>query len=483
MRELRVASALTLILAIVCTPSQGFAQAEPKGQNGATTEHQHAQPAGQPASEHGLLGGAAQQQSSERVLTLDELEKMALQGNPTLAQARARVRAAAGRKLQAGLYPNPAIGATGDENSPGPVIRGGEFGGFVEQRFVTAGKLRLERSVAEQEEFRAQARDDAQQYRVLNSIRVLYYQALGDQSLVQVREELSRITREAVNVTRQLLNVGQADQPDLLAAQVEARRADVALAKAKNGRGRTWRQLASMAGETLLQPMPLEGDLESLPEVELDAALAAILDESPELRTAEAGIARNELALRRARVEKIPDIVARGGIRYNRELLELGGRPVGLEGFFDVSVRIPIFNRNQGNVEAARAELEHARLERDRVRLSLRSRLAEAYKEYQDSLALVEAYRVDVLPPAQEAYDLYLTSFRQMAAAYPQVLIAQRNLFELREDYIEALVNVQRGVVEIRGLLLTGGLQPGGGGSERMAPADRAASGMEAGEE
>ena len=70
-----------------------------------------------------------------------------------------------------------------------------------------------------------------------------------------------------------------------------------------------------------------------------------------------------------------------------------------------------------------------------------------------------------------------------MAAAYPQVLIAQRNLFELREDYIDALVNVQRGGVEIRGLLLTGGLQPGGGGSERMAPADMAGGGLEAGEE
>ncbi len=481
MRDLRAASALTLVLSIVSMSSKVLAQTEAKGQSGPMTEHHHMQPSGQSTHDHRLLGSTVQGQGSERVLTLDDLEKMVLQGNPTLAQARARVQAAGGRKLQAGLYPNPVIGASGDENSPGPIIRGGEFGGFVEQRFVTAGKLRLDRGVAEQEEFQAQAADDAQRYRVLNSVRMLYYQALGDQSFVQVREELSRITREAVEVTRQLLNVGQADQPDLLAAQVEARRAEVALAMARNGQQRTWRQLASMVGQQSLQPMPLEGDLENLPELELDAALAAILGESPELRTAEAGIVRNELALRRARVEKIPDIVARGGVRYNRELLEQGGRPVGVEGFFDVSVRIPIFNRNQGNVAAARAELEHARLEVDRVKLSLRSRLAEVYKEYQDSLALVEAYRVDVLPPAQEAYDLYLASFRQMAAAYPQVLIAQRNLFELREDYIEALVNVQRRVVEIRGLLLTGGLQPAGGRSERMAPVDMP-GGMEANE-
>ena len=482
MKDLRAAAALTLILLMVSLSSKALAQADVKGPGGATTEHHHMQPSGQSAGQ-GLLASPVQGQGSERMLTLDDLEKMALQGNPTLAQARARVQAAAGRKLQAGLYPNPVIGATGDENSPGPIIRGGEFGGFVEQRFVTAGKLRLQRGVAEQEEFQAQAADDAQRYRVLNSVRMLYYQALGDQSLVQVREELSKITGQAVEVTRQLLNVGQADQPDFLAARVETRRAEVALAMARNRRERTWRQLASMTGQQSLQPVPLKGDLESLPELELDSALAAILGESPELRAAEAGIVRNELALRRARVEKIPDIVARGGVRYNRELLELGLRPVGVEGFFDVSVRIPIFNRNQGNVAAARADLEHARLEVDRVKLSLRSRLAEVYEEYQDSLALVEAYRVDVLPPAQEAYDLYLASFRQMAAAYPQVLIAQRNLFQLREDYIEALVNVQRGVVEIRGLLLTGGLDPAGSPSGRMRADDMSGAGMEAGEQ
>src|SRR5262249_22703403 len=74
--------------------------------------------------------------TNEGRLGLDYFEQMALQNHPTLAQAAAAVRAASGRTLQAGLYPNPVIGVTGDENTPGPIIRGGEFGGFVEQRIV-----------------------------------------------------------------------------------------------------------------------------------------------------------------------------------------------------------------------------------------------------------------------------------------------------------------------------------------------------------
>lgn len=124
-----------------------------------------------------------------------------------------------------------------------------------------------------------------------------------------------------------------------------------------------------------------------------------------------------------------------------------------------VGVRLPLFNRNQGNVESARAELEQAQLEVERVKLSLRARFATAYKNYLDSVALARKYRDEMLPRAQQAYELYLASYQQMAAAYPQVLIAQRTHFQLQVDYVDALLNLWRNIVEIRGMLLTGGLE------------------------
>ena len=231
--------------------------------------------------------------------------------------------------------------------------------------------------------------------------------------------------------------MGQADQPDLLAAEIEADRLELDLTTAQNARERTWRQLAAVVNDASLQPAPLEGDLENLPKLEQEAALQTILNESPELRAAQADAARAEVAVKRAQVEKIPDIVVSGGVRYNRELLEQtaggGVRPVGKEGFFDIGVQIPIFNRNQGNVAAAKAEMERSRLDVDRTKLMLRARLAVAYKEYRDAVTTAERYRSTMLPKARQAYDLYLNNFRQMAAAYPQALIAQRNLFQLQD--------------------------------------------------
>jgi len=405
-------------------------------------------------------------------LRLEDFEQMALESNPTLAQALAGVRAAEGKRIQAGLYPNPVLGATGEEISTGPIIRGGEFGGFVEQRIVTAGKLRLSRNVFEQQRLQAEHMAQAQKYRVLNSVRSLYYEALGAQQRVEVQTQLTKVSRDAVKISKELANVGAADQPDLLESEIEADKAEISLSMAKTDQARIWRELAAVVGKPSLQPAPLEGNLEEVPRLELESALITLFSDSPEIRTSEAAIAREEAAVRRAQVEKIPDIVARGGLRYNRELLEFGATAVGLEGTFDVSVEIPFFNRNQGNVAVARANLDRARREADRLKLSLRMRMARVYKEYQDSLNMVEKYRTQMIPRAQRAHELYVGNFREMAAAYPQVLIAQRNLFQLQEDYVSALVKTWLTAVEIRGLLLGGGLEaPGTMGMETAGAA------------
>ena len=64
------------------------------------------------------------------------------------------------------------------------------------------------------------------------------------------------------------------------------------------------------------------------------------------------------------------------------------------------------------------------------------------------------------MPRAREAYQTYLTNFRQMAAAYPQVLIAQRTLFQVEVEYARALVQLRERAVGLRGFLLEGGLDP-----------------------
>ena len=394
-----------------------------------------------------------------QVLTLAELERMALTNNPTLAQAQAQVAVADGKATQAGLFPNPTIGYSGEEISRGPVIRGGEHGFFVAQTIPLGGKLRLSRRVFEREVVQAEAVLEGQRLRVLNTVRALYYEALAVAKRVELRERLTTLSAEVVTVSQQLFNVGAADRPDLLEGEIEAQQAQLALVGARNSQDRTWRRLAQVVGDPTLVPQPLAGNIDAvLPTLDRERALETLVRDSPELRAAKAAVERAELALQRARKEPFPDLIVRAGPRYNRELLELGPQPVGWEAFVDIGLTVPLFDRNQGNVAVADAELVHARAEVVRLELTLRSRLADVFEQYSTALQRAHVYRTEIVPRAQEAHNLFRTRFRETAAAYPQVLIAQRTLVQVTEDYLDALEVGWRAVVQIQGLLLMGGL-------------------------
>lgn len=401
---------------------------------------------------------------SEPVLRLEDLERMALENNPTVAQAEAAVRAAEGLRLQAGLYPNPILGYMGEELSTRAPSKTSEHLLFVEQRIVTAGKLGKSRNIFAQEQAQAEAEADAQRLRVLNAVRMVYYEALGAQRLVAVREQLAGIATEAVDISEQLFNVGAADRPDVLEVEIEAQRAELDLIRAQNRLEQVWQILAAVAGTPSLQPARLEGDLQqAIPVLDREAVLTRLLLESPAIKQAQAGVERAQAVLTRAKAEPIPDIRLRGGFGYNFEQLDALGGPVGKEGFIEVGVQIPLFNRNQGNVAAARADLARAESELLRRRLALRAAFASAYTNYLNASRIAERYQRDVLPRAEQAYEMYLSRFRQMAAAYPQVLIAQRTFFQVQGEYVDALVDVRQLAVAVEGLLLTGGLDAPGG--------------------
>src|SRR5579872_534495 len=305
-----------------------------------------------------------------RQLTLADLERMALAASPSFAQSQADVRAAAGRARQAGSYPNPIVGASGDHVAGGPILRGGDLGGFIEQRVVMAGKLGLQRKAAVETRLAAEQMQEAERLRTLTTIRELYYRALGEQRLVALRKDRAELAARTAKTRRELANLGQADRPDVLAADIEAQRAELGVTLGQNALDQTWREIAAIVGQAGMASSPLEGDFEATPKIDAAAALAAIYAGNPGLRAAEANRAGSDLQLRRARVENVPDILLRGGVRYSRELIGTG-TPIGTEGFFDIGVQIPIFNRNQGGIAAAGAEAERAQLQSTREEMAL----------------------------------------------------------------------------------------------------------------
>jgi cobalt-zinc-cadmium efflux system outer membrane protein len=180
----------------------------------------------QPVTPHYPELGRAQFAAKSPLVTLDQVQNIARQNNPTLCQAEAQIRAAKARQQQAGLYPNPTVGYTGDEIRGGSV-GGGKQGFFVEQTIVTAGKLRLSREVFGKQAQLATIEADEQRIRVESAVQMAYIRVLAAQEMLDARRDLAKISQDDADTQRRLFNTGQADETEVLDAEVMAERARI----------------------------------------------------------------------------------------------------------------------------------------------------------------------------------------------------------------------------------------------------------------
>ena len=118
-----------------------------------------------------------------------------------------------------------------------------------------------------------------------------------------------------------------------------------------------------------------------------------------------------------------------------------------------------MFNRNQGNLAAAKAEIDRAEKEQKRVELILRDRAATMVDRFASARIMAAEYREEILPRARKAYTLALEKYGKMLASYPVVLASQRALYQLQLDYIAALASVWAAGIPLQGYLLTDGLE------------------------
>jgi len=398
----------------------------------------------------GEAPATAQPNREPNAVELESLERLALENHPAIATARGRLASARGAANQAGRLPNPIAGYVGDD-----LGEPGEHGIFVEQMIPLGGKLATSRQVGEAEVRRLEALLETERLRVLTAVRVRFAELSIAARRLEIRRRLAGLAEDAVVVTGQLFNVGASDRPDILAIEMEAERARVELAAAEAALDRRRVMLALAVGDPDLPvPVPTTPVGDVVPAIDRDAALARVLAESPEVRAAEREVERQELALRRARRESVPNLFARADALYRRERFEPARRPAGWNAAVELGVNVPVFDRNQGAVAAAVADAEVARLALDALRLELRARFADVYEAYRVARTTAEIYREEVLPRAEAAFETYLASYQSMAASFPQVLIAQRALFESSERYLDAVEAAERARARIEGVLV-----------------------------
>jgi len=384
-------------------------------------------------------------------MTLAELEGMALGNHPGLARAAAQLRAAQGTWLQVGLPPNPVVGYSG--NQIGDFGTAGQQGGYIEQEFITGGKLRLNRAAAAAE---VRAKDQqlrAMQMRVVNDVRLKFFDVLVAQQSRDLALRLREVADEGARTADALLKGEEGNRIDLLQAQIEAQNAQITATNAENRYLAAWRQLAAVVGMPYLAPQPLAGSLQgAIPQLDFNAMVDRLYAESPERATALAEVLRARWTLQRELAEPTPNVDVQTLIQQNQVTDEA-----------NISVQailpLPIWNRNQGGVRRAQAEVAAAQTNVARVELDLQQRLAAAFERYGNAKQQVERYEQSILPAANESLQLVTVGWQQGEFDYLTRLTSQRTFFQANLGYLTSLGELRASVVEIEGLLLTESLK------------------------
>jgi len=289
--------------------------------------------------------------------------------------------------------------------------------------------------------------------RVVNDVRRAFYDVLVAQRTVELVDQLVRVGQEGVRAADGLLKAKEVSRFDVLQARIEADSAQILSEKARNRYGAAWRNLTVVAGVPDMPLAPLSGELqEGLSQLTWEGALGRVLSESPAIAEARSGVARAEAALNRQCAERVPNVDVQAVLQYDNATRDsIAGVQAG--------VPLPLFNRNQGNIRRAQAELAVARGEVHRTELELRQRLAFAFEQYQNARCQVEKYAAQILPNAQASLDLVAAGYRQGEFNYVTLLTAQRTFFQVNLAYVEAIRDLRAATVAIEGNLLSDSLQ------------------------
>lgn len=383
---------------------------------------------------------------TSRKWSLAELEDLAVAQHPGLAEAVARVEAIEGRWYQAGLLPNPSAGYVADEM--GDAGSAGRQGAFVSQQVVLPAKRRLDRTVAAAELQAAQQQLAAEQQRVLTDVRTAFYEALIAQQRVAVASEIVHVSQQVVDVSRQLFEAREISRVSLIQAESRAAEERLLVREAEIASDAANRRLRYLCGLDQATPLVLEGDVTQLPEMlEWETIRQRIMEQSPELAAALFEIEQAQWRHERALIEPLPDPEVTVAVTHDNVS---GDTFTSVE----VGVPLPLFDRNQGNIQSTEAELSRAHWAYERLKSSLQSELVTTYRTYRTARLRVDAYRGDILKKTKEALKLVEQGYRQGELDYLTLLTSERDYDAALLAYLDAVESLWKAHQEMEGLLL-----------------------------
>lgn len=369
---------------------------------------------------------------------MDQALEAAFSNNPELAAAQWDIGIAQGDLQQAGLMPNPQVSWEAEDtrrNSRTTTV-------LINQQIELGGKRGARVDVAS----RNQDAVGIELERKRNVLRADVIQAFSSASTAQQRVLLARqsleLAERGLRVAQGRIKSGKTSPVEGTRAEVQLSEVRLELRRAERDETSALQQLALVMGAPLPVFLVVGDSSRSMPAVPDPLLLLDRIDRTAELRLAALQIDQREASLELERAQRIPDLTVSVGSQYDaleRERVNVVG----------LSMPIPLFNRNQGNVLAAARRTDQARDLRNASELRLRTEIQTTLDQWRTANTEVASFNQTILPAAQSAVDTATRGFEMGKFNFLDVLDAQRTLISARTQYIQAITEATNAWVRI----------------------------------
>ncbi|MDP3873392.1 MAG: TolC family protein [Methyloversatilis sp.] len=393
-----------------------------------------------------VIGLCVQVAHAAEPYTLEQLKALALESNPSLGAARADVDVSRADTITARAYPNPELEVMGgDRNSRGPNLAPGSLGTIaLSQRFDYPSQRDARLRVAEAGVLSAQSGVQSFEIDLLAQLKQNYYLVIRYQDELRAAQEDLELARSIRNRVEVRVDTGEAPRYELIRADTELltaqKNADAAVLRIVQAKAR----LRALVAGQLPEDFDLQGELERDAELPpLGQLRDDMLARNPEIFRLKAEIDRFTEQRELEKLRRMPDVSLK--LARDRDP-EYDANRIG------VAVTIPIFDRRQGQIAQAGAQVERTRLQLDNRLFQLQQQLDAAYRQFELSRNQVSALETGIVREAEAALKVAEAAYRFGERGILDFLDAQRVFRAVRNELISARYELSAAVVEIERL-------------------------------
>ena len=392
---------------------------------------------------------SSSQLDEKKDLTLRDVVHLMLQNNPELASFAKEVRVREGVKIQAGKFRNPELAVESEDINANtrPNTRAAQFTTIRFSQLIELGGKRSARiNAASIGQELADRKYESKRLELIARVANVFTKVLAGQERLRLAENNMQLAQKVVTSATKRVEAGKAPPIEETKAKVAFSTTGIELEQTRRDLVAARKQLSLLWGNPSPQFKEVLGDLESRIEIPTFEVLEQRIHENPIVLHSIKNIEQHKALLEIERLRRIPDITVGAGIRRYTQADETTA-------IVNVSIPIPLFDLNQGNLQTANQRIGKAIDEQAATDLQLRSELIRAYEDLLAAQNEIKVLHDEVLPGARSSFDIANKGYELGRFSFLEMLDAQRTLFQNQVLYIRALTNYHRLINEIERLI------------------------------